>query len=296
MTITPGPYHNLQLINVSVGPNHFFKPYSRINIIECADPGGNSKNLPTNVDTCDGNTIQGNTILVQRNGSFSIHGYQLLRASQRLATGRVAGLAPRLQSEEYVRALYRPEPDQLPCPQGVLRPVLHFEIEQAFVNGAGSMPSSRFVWLVFVALGLAVLSEAAITRSAGASAPPALNVSAHGTLTNGQTISVSVGSNGYFTPHARVNILECADPGGLAANLPKDDSTCDGNTIQGSTVLVGSDGSFSDPSYPVYLLPSATLGEQGNAQPICDQTHYCVLFVGQNQNDFTVAKVSRPRF
>ncbi len=153
------------------------------------------------------------------------------------------------------------------------------------------MPSSRFVWLVFVALGLAVLSEAAITRSAGASAPPALNVSAHGTLTNGQTISVSVGSNGYFTPHARVNILECADPGGLAANLPKDDSTCDGNTIQGSTVLVGSDGSFSDPSYPVYLLPSATLGEQGNAQPICDQTHYCVLFVGQNQNDFTVAKV-----
>ena len=77
LTITQGPYHNTQRINVSVGPNRFFKPYARINIIECADPGGKSKNLPKNVDTCDGNTIQGNTILVQRNGSFSIRGYQV---------------------------------------------------------------------------------------------------------------------------------------------------------------------------------------------------------------------------
>lgn len=77
LTITPGPYHNEQLINLSVGPNHFFKPYSRINIIECADPGGKAKNLPVSVDTCDGNTIQGVTILVQPNGSWYEHGYQL---------------------------------------------------------------------------------------------------------------------------------------------------------------------------------------------------------------------------
>ena len=77
LNITPGPYHNLQLINVSVGPNHYFKPYSRINIIECADPGGKTRNLPVSVTACDGNTIEGNTILVQRNGSFSEHGYQL---------------------------------------------------------------------------------------------------------------------------------------------------------------------------------------------------------------------------
>jgi hypothetical protein len=77
LTITPGPYHNLQLINLSVGPNHYFTPYSRINIIECADPGGKAKNLPISVDTCDGNTIQGVTILVARNGSWYEHGYQL---------------------------------------------------------------------------------------------------------------------------------------------------------------------------------------------------------------------------
>jgi hypothetical protein len=77
LKMTPGPYHNEQLINVSVGPNHFFAPYSRVNIIECADPGGKTKNLPTSVNSCDGNTIQGNTILVQPNGSFAEHGYQL---------------------------------------------------------------------------------------------------------------------------------------------------------------------------------------------------------------------------
>ncbi len=160
------------------------------------------------------------------------------------------------------------------------------------MNRVGSILRSRSLVIVFFALFLFFAAEATVVRLAGASAPPpALNVSPHGNLTDGQTVSVSAGSNGFFTPHARVNILECADPGGLPANLPRDDSTCDGNTVQGTTLLVGGDGSFSDSSYTVYALPSATLGEQGNNQPVCNQTNYCVLYVGQNQNDFTVPKV-----
>ncbi len=160
------------------------------------------------------------------------------------------------------------------------------------MNTVGSVLHSRSLVILGFALFLFFGAEAMVAQFAGASgAPPALNVSPQGNLTNGQTVSVSVGSNGFFTPHARVNILECADPGGSAANLPRDDSTCDGNTIQGTTLLVGGDGSFSDSSYPVYALPSATLGEQGNSQPVCNQTSYCVLYVGQNQNDFTVPKV-----
>lgn len=120
--------------------------------------------------------------------------------------------------------------------------------------------------------------------------PPAVVLSPSGNLSDGQSISVTVGANGTFTPHAGVKILECADPGGTAANLPKDDSTCDGNTVQGSTILVAGNGSFSDAAYPVYLLPSTTLGELSNSQPICNQTHACVLYVGQNQNDFTAPK------
>ena len=134
-------------------------------------------------------------------------------------------------------------------------------------------------------------TEATIVQIAGAgSAPPAVNVSPQGNFSDGQAISITVGANAYFTPHARVIILECADPEGSATNLPKDATSCDGNTVQTSTILVGADGGFSDSGYPVYLLPSATLGEQSNFKPVCNQTNYCVLYVGQDQNDFTAPK------
>jgi hypothetical protein len=94
LTITPGPYHDGQLINVSVGPNHYFKPYSRINIIECADPGGKARNLPTSILSCDGNTIQGNTILVQRNGSFAERGYQVYALPNAPQLGEQADTRP----------------------------------------------------------------------------------------------------------------------------------------------------------------------------------------------------------
>jgi hypothetical protein len=122
-----------------------------------------------------------------------------------------------------------------------------------------------------------------------------LTVSSLTGLQSGGSITVSIGANSIFTPHSHVNILECADPGGSSANLPKDITTCDGNSIQGNTVLVAVDGSFST-SYTVYSLPNALLGEQSNAQPICDQTHQCVLYVGQNQNDFTAPKLFSPAF
>lgn len=150
--------------------------------------------------------------------------------------------------------------------------------------------SGRTAGLVLVAC-MAASAAVAAPNAAAAAAPPALNVSPHGNYSDGQTISVGVGPNSYFTPHRRVNVIECADPGGSAAHLPTDITTCDGNTIQGGSVLVGNDGSFSLSGYPVYLLPSPTLGEQPNFTPICNQTNYCVLYVGQDQNDFTAPKV-----
>ena len=157
------------------------------------------------------------------------------------------------------------------------------------MNKTACAVAGRSVGAVFVAC--VASSVVALRPSPAASAePPVVSISPPGNDKDGQTVSVKVGPNGYFTPHARINLLECADPGGLTGNLPKDISTCDGNTIQGSTVLVGSDGSFAVSDYPVYLLPSQALGEQSNYQPVCNQTSYCVLYVGQNQNDFTVPK------
>ncbi len=155
-----------------------------------------------------------------------------------------------------------------------------------------SVRGVRSIVMIVFALCVATGAEAVFVEIASADAsPPALHVSPGGNLSDGQTITVAVGPNGYFTPHAGVKILECADPGGTQANLPKDDSTCDGNTIQGISILIGSDGSFSDSTYQVYMLPSQTLGEQSNFKPICNQTNDCVLYVGQNQNDFTAPKV-----
>ena len=112
-----------------------------------------------------------------------------------------------------------------------------------------------------------------------------------GSYTNGQTVAVSVAANDVFTPHTRIVIIECADPGGTAAHLPTSLSTCDENTVQADTVLVKADGSFSEQNYTLYALPNATLGEQANWQPVCNQTNQCVLFLGEDQDDFTKPKV-----
>ena len=137
----------------------------------------------------------------------------------------------------------------------------------------------------------AVAIGVAIAQTAGASAsPPPLTISTLSGLHSGESISVSVGANSYYTPYAAVNIVECADPGGTKANLPTDDSKCDGNTIESNSVLIAANGSFSEPSYTLYSLPNAVLGEEANAQPVCDLTNPCVLYIGQDQNDFTKPK------
>lgn len=107
-------------------------------------------------------------------------------------------------------------------------------------------------------------------------------------FSSGQTIEVQVPGNSVLQPGYSVNILECSDPGGLPANDPTNNSQCDGNTIQGNTVLINSDGSVSYDNYVVYALPdSQNLGEPSSNTPVCNSTNYCVLYIGQNQNDFT---------
>jgi hypothetical protein len=132
--------------------------------------------------------------------------------------------------------------------------------------------------------------------TAGAVAPPALKITA-GPYHNGQGINLSVGPNKYFTPYSHINILECADPGGKAKNLPTNVDSCDGNTIQGITVLVAPDGSFFDHGYQLYSLPnSAQLGESSDTLPKCNATKACVLYIGQNQEKFTAPKMFSPAF
>jgi len=112
-----------------------------------------------------------------------------------------------------------------------------------------------------------------------------------GTYRDGETVTVAVGANGLFPGYSKVNILECADPGGATANLPTSFSDCDGDTIQGGTIITAADGSFSEPDYQIYSLPNRALGEQPNRLPLCNVTNPCVLYVGEDQNNFSQPKM-----
>jgi hypothetical protein len=107
-------------------------------------------------------------------------------------------------------------------------------------------------------------------------------------FSSGQIIQVSIPANSNLTPGARVNILECADPGGTAENLPTGISSCDGNTVQGDTVLVNSNGSVSYSSYTVYAVPDPSIGDTSTT-PTCNDTNECVLYIGQDQTNFAGA-------
>jgi Putative Ig domain len=107
-------------------------------------------------------------------------------------------------------------------------------------------------------------------------------------FSSGQTIEVTVPANSVFAANAKVNILECSDPGGLPANNPNGPNDCDGNTIQGDTVTAASNGSITYDNYTVYALPDATsLDEPSTSTPVCNLTNACVLYIGENQNDFS---------
>jgi hypothetical protein len=111
-------------------------------------------------------------------------------------------------------------------------------------------------------------------------------------FSSGQLINVVVPANSLFVSTSSVNIVECAAPNGVPPTQPLN---CDGNTIQGPTVLPNSDGSINldtegDGLYSLYALPdSISLGESSSNQVTCGDTAAteCVLYIGDNQGDFT---------
>jgi hypothetical protein len=109
-------------------------------------------------------------------------------------------------------------------------------------------------------------------------------------FSSGQVIEIKIPANPTLTPGAGIKIVECAAPDNV---VPTDPSQCDGATIQGDTVLAGADGSVdytvggTTSGYTVYSLPNSGLGEPPTGQPQCDLSHECVLYIGQDQNDFT---------
>jgi hypothetical protein len=103
-------------------------------------------------------------------------------------------------------------------------------------------------------------------------------------FSSGQTISVQVPANTALNANAGVVIVECSAPGGVP---PTQTNACDTLTVQGDTIIPAADGSFTYNNYQLFALPDAiSLGENASHLPICDLTHECVLYIGNNFNDF----------
>ena len=157
----------------------------------------------------------------------------------------------------------------------------------------------RGILFAGLSASLALVAGCSSSSSATTSGPTVeINGSATvPTLRDGQAITVSVGPNKVYQPLLQVNIIECSDPGGQVSKLPVSLAHCDENTIQGNSVIVKSDGSVHETGYTIYRLPNSVLGEGKTVTPICDATHECVLYVGQDQDDFTKPKAfSAPFF
>jgi hypothetical protein len=154
--------------------------------------------------------------------------------------------------------------------------------------------------------GLAMLGVIAVTITAvsisGATAPsqgasgpyivPVTPFTANTPFSSGQFVNVVVPANSLFVSTSSVNIVECAAPNGVLPTLP---SECDGNTIQGETILPNTDGSINLQTqkyglYQVFALPdSISLGESPSSAVTCGNTAAteCVLYIGDAQGDFT---------
>ncbi|HLN41652.1 MAG TPA: hypothetical protein VK215_04315 [Acidimicrobiales bacterium] len=116
---------------------------------------------------------------------------------------------------------------------------------------------------------------------------------------SGQSIDITVAANatlaasnrataGFPSGAVAIKVEECADPGGLSANLPKKPSQCDYNTVD-SVPGAGADGSLIMKGYTMYALPDAIVfGEPSDQTPACGSGQdECVLGIFTNLNDFT---------
>ena len=121
-----------------------------------------------------------------------------------------------------------------------------------------------------------------------------------GPFSSGQGIDVVVPANSLFSPTANILIVECSAPLGIPPTLP---SACNGDTINGNSIEPNADGSLdyqaeTGLTYQVFATPDSAIGDQSSS-PACGETAAteCILYIGNNQNDFTQPHVwSQPFF
>jgi hypothetical protein len=150
--------------------------------------------------------------------------------------------------------------------------------------------SSVFVGVFSSHAAAADLSNGPVTiqTSSGATAKSPLQ--------NSQVVNVSVGPNstlsrssleaaGFPSGVVGMKVIQCDDPGGQAANLPQNLTSCAPATLVNAD-NPQQDGSLSVEGFTVYTVPDvAVLGASNGT--MCDAQHECVLGIFSNQEDFS---------
>jgi len=181
------------------------------------------------------------------------------------------------------------------------------------VPKAGAAMWAQFVGIVLIATAGAVFlfssNAGATSLSDGTVAlvKAHTNVVAANPLSANQVVGVVVGPNstlsrssleaaGFPSGAVPIKFLQCADQGGLKANLPKSPAGCEPLTLR-STDRIKENGSLFLPQYTVYALPDiADLGSSTTGTTCDDGDHWCVVGVFTNQNDFTKPHIYSPPF
>ncbi|HWW54870.1 MAG TPA: neocarzinostatin apoprotein domain-containing protein, partial [Acidimicrobiales bacterium] len=144
------------------------------------------------------------------------------------------------------------------------------------INRLSRLAAAAAISTLAASVGLVVAAPSAFAASPTASINPSTN------LTDGESVQVSGSS---YDPNTPIQVLECA---GTVSAPPSDAASgCDGTTLQtGPSLVTGSTGAFSNIPITVYVIPGATI----TSSPIqCDFTHSCVLYVGEDKNNFSGA-------
>ena len=154
-----------------------------------------------------------------------------------------------------------------------------------------------------------VISTVGLVSPAGATGPasgsivpgatvPQSGYTANTPFSSGQNIDVVIPANTVLTQNENLQIVECSAPDGV---LPTDDTTCDGETIQGASIKPETNGSVdlhaqTHSYYTIYALPDeASLGESASPAQ-CDLNDECVLYIGDDYTNFTAPHYFSPLF
>jgi hypothetical protein len=159
--------------------------------------------------------------------------------------------------------------------------------------------------LLVTAVTLSVMSVAgAAGPTEGTSVPdsavPIGTVTPGTPFSSGQAIDIAIPANSIFSPTQNILIIECSAPNG---DIPTLSSACNGDTINGPSIEPNADGSIGFQAatgslYQVFATPDPALGDTSTS-PACGETAAteCILYIGNDQNDFTKPHVwSQPFF